>query len=246
MRRRVLCEHHFLAAQVGHGLDRLAGHDAVAAVRPVDLLVDTRHDAAIARLAGFVDKAFHEQRHHVERGPADVHVAGRVGVAHGDRIVDQHQLDFEFFALGRLPNLAGLEAVVGQNDRPPAGPHVQCELHGVVFERLVGRSALHFRQAFGRAEGVLLHRRHRGRIGIFRRLAQARPGRCRRRPVPLDLRLSGRTHRCGTRQTPTGRPRPETAPSKTEFSVVRSSFISLGIIGRIATKNTKSHKKKSS
>ena len=106
MRRRVLRQHDFLAAQVGHGLDRLADHDAVAAVRPVDLLVDARHDAAVARLARFVDKAFHEQRHHVERGPADVHVAGRVGVAHRDRIVDQHELDLELLAVGRLPNLA--------------------------------------------------------------------------------------------------------------------------------------------
>ncbi len=76
----------------------------------------------------------------------------RVGVAHRDGIIDQHQLDFEFLALGRLPNFAGLEAFVGQDDRPPAGPHVEREPDRVVFQRLVGRSALHFRQALGRPE----------------------------------------------------------------------------------------------
>ena len=50
LRGRILRQHDFLAAQIGHGLDVLADHDAVAAVRPVDLLVDARHDAAVARL----------------------------------------------------------------------------------------------------------------------------------------------------------------------------------------------------
>ena len=45
VRRRVLRQHDLLAAQVGHRLDRLADHDAVAAVRPVDLLKDARHGA---------------------------------------------------------------------------------------------------------------------------------------------------------------------------------------------------------
>ena len=57
VRRRVLREHQLLAAQVGHGLDALADDDAVAAVGPVDLLIDARHDPAVARLAGLVDEA---------------------------------------------------------------------------------------------------------------------------------------------------------------------------------------------
>ena len=40
VRRRVLGQHQLLAAQVGHGLDVLADHDAVAAVGEVDLLID--------------------------------------------------------------------------------------------------------------------------------------------------------------------------------------------------------------
>ena len=136
LRRRVLREHDRLAAQVGHRLDRVADDDAVAAVGPVDLLVDARHDARV--LAQPLD----EQRHHVERGPADVDVAGGVGVAHRDRVVDQHQLDLEVLAAGRLPDLARLEAVVGEDDRAPAGPDVEREADGVVRHRLVAGDAL--------------------------------------------------------------------------------------------------------
>lgn len=45
-----------------------------------------------------VSEPLEEQRHHVERRPADVDFAGGVGVAHRDRIVDEQQFDFE-----RLP-----------------------------------------------------------------------------------------------------------------------------------------------
>ena len=48
MRRRVLRQHQLLAPQVGRGLDVLADHDAVAAVGEIDLLVDARHDPAVA------------------------------------------------------------------------------------------------------------------------------------------------------------------------------------------------------
>ncbi len=122
------------------------------------LLVDARHDAAVARFGESVD----EQRHHVQRAPADVDLAGGVGVAHRHRVVDQHQFDAEVLAVGRLPDLAGLEAVVGQDDRPPAGPHVQGEPHRVVVQRLVGRGALDRGQPLGRLEGVLLDRRDAG------------------------------------------------------------------------------------
>ena len=80
-----------------------------------------------------IDEALEEQRHHVERRPADVDLAGGIGVAHLDRVVDQHQLDLELLAVGRLPFLAGLEAVVGQDDRRPAGPDVEGEPDGVVL-----------------------------------------------------------------------------------------------------------------
>ena len=136
VRRRVLRQHDRLAAQVGHRLDRVADDDAVAAVRPVDLLVDARHDARV------LAQPFEEERQHVERGPADVEVAGGVGVAHRDRIVDQHQLDLEVLAAGRLPDLARLEAVVGVDDRRPAGPDVDREAHGAIRHRLVAGDAL--------------------------------------------------------------------------------------------------------
>ena len=100
VRRRVLREDDRLPAQVGHRLDRLAHDDAVAAVRPVDLLVDARHDA------GVLAQPLEEERHHVERRPADVEVAGRERVAHRDRIVDQDQLDLEVLAARRLPRLS--------------------------------------------------------------------------------------------------------------------------------------------
>ena len=99
VRRRVLRQHQLLAAQVGGGLDVLAHHDAVAAVGEVDLLVDARHDPAFAGVALRIDEALEEQRHHIERGPADRNLAGRIGVAHRDRIVDQHQLDLELLAV---------------------------------------------------------------------------------------------------------------------------------------------------
>ena len=47
--RRVLGHHDFLAAKIGHGFDIIANDDSVAAVGPVDLLVDSRLDSAVAR-----------------------------------------------------------------------------------------------------------------------------------------------------------------------------------------------------
>ncbi len=140
LRRRVLRQHDRLAAQVGHRLDVVAHDDAVAAVRPVDLLVDARHHARV------LAQPFEEERDHVESAPADVQVAGGVGVAHGDRIVDQHELDLEVLAAGRLPDLARLEAVVGEDDRAPAGPDVDAEAHRAVSHRLVVADALDLRQ----------------------------------------------------------------------------------------------------
>ena len=57
VRRRVLGQDQLLAAQVGDRLDVLADHDAVAAVGEIDLLVDARHDPAVARVALRVDEA---------------------------------------------------------------------------------------------------------------------------------------------------------------------------------------------
>ena len=128
VRRRILRQHNRLAAQIGDGLDGIAHHDAVAAVGPIHLLIDARHDARI------LAQGFHEQRHHVERAPADVDVAGRVGVAHRDGIVNQSQLDLEVLPAWSLPNLAGFEAVVGENDGSPAGPHVDGEAHRAVLQ----------------------------------------------------------------------------------------------------------------
>ena len=108
------------------------------------------------------------KRNHVERAPADVDVAAGVGAEHGHRVVDDHQLDLELLAIGRFPDLLGLGAVVGQDDRGPAGPDVQGEADRVVLQRLVARGLLDLRQALGRLEAVLLDRGHRrGAVGRF-------------------------------------------------------------------------------
>ncbi len=173
VRRRVLGQDELLAPQVGDRLDVLADHDPVAAVGEIDLLVDPRHDPAVARVALRIDEALQEKRDHVERRPADVDFPGGVGVAHLDRVVDQHQVDLERLAVGRFPLFPGLEPVVGQNDRSPAGPDVQREPDGVVLKRLVGGHSLDRRQLFGRLEIVLLDCRGTGGVGRFRELPGA-------------------------------------------------------------------------
>ena len=173
VRRRVLGQNELLAPEVGDRLDVLADHDPVAAVGEIDLLVDPGHDPAVARVALRIDEALQEKRDHVERRPADVDFPRGVGVAHLDGVVDQHQVDLERLAVGRLPFLSGLEPVVGQNDRSPAGPDVQREPDGVVLERLVGGHSLDRRQLFGRLEIVFLDCRGTGGVGRFRRLLGA-------------------------------------------------------------------------
>ena len=106
VRRRVLREDDRLPAQIGHRLDRLAHDDAVAAVRPVDLLVDAGHDARI------LAQPLEEERHHVERRPADVQIAGGEGVAHRDRVVDQDELDLEVLPAGVFHTLPGLKPLL--------------------------------------------------------------------------------------------------------------------------------------
>ena len=164
VRRRVLREHDRLAAQIRHRLDRVADDDAVAAVRPVHLLIDARHHARV--LAQPLD----EERHHVERGPADVQVAGGVRVAHRDRVVDEDELDLEVLAPRRLPRLSGLEPVVRVNDRAPARPHVDREPDGAVRQRLVVGDALDRGQARRRDVVVFLDGRDAGAIRGFRPL----------------------------------------------------------------------------
>ncbi len=164
VRGRVLSQHHRFAAQVGGGLDVLAHHDAVAAVREIDLLVNARHDPAVDRVAFGVDKALKKQRHHIERGPADVDLAGGVRVTHGNRVVDQHEIDLEFLSARSRPFLPRLEPVVRKHDRCPACPYVQSESDRVVDERLVGSHPLDRRQLLGGLEAVFLDGRRARRI----------------------------------------------------------------------------------
>ena len=175
MRGRVLGQHQLLAAEVGHRLDVLADHDAVAAVGEVDLLVDPGHDPAFLGNALRIDEALEEKRHHVERCPADVNLARRVGVTHLDGVVDQHEIHLERFAVGRLPFLAGLEALVGQHDRRPARPDVEREADRVVVlvQRLVSCDALDGRELLGRLELVFLDGGRGGRVGRLGGLFQA-------------------------------------------------------------------------
>ena len=170
MRGRVLRQHQLLAAQIGGGLDVLAHHDPVAAVGEIDLLVNAGHDPAVAGVALRVDETLEEKRDHIERRPADGHLAGGVGVAHRDRVVDQHELDLELLAVGRRPLLPRLEPVVGQHDRCPACPDVEREPDRVVLERLVGGRSLDGRQLLGRLELVFLDGRGSCRVGRFRGL----------------------------------------------------------------------------
>ena len=159
MRRRVLREHDRLAAQVRHRLDRVAHDNAVAAVRPVDLLIHTRHDARV------LAQPFEEQGNHVERRPADVQIACGVGVSHGDGIINQHEFDLEVLAVRRLPELSRFESVVRENDWAPAGPDVDPEANRAIRHRLVAGDALHFRQPSGRDVVVFLDRRDAGAVG---------------------------------------------------------------------------------
>jgi len=71
-----------LRLEVVDRLDAAAGDDAVAAVRPVDLLADSQRGARVLRqLRG-------EQRHHVEGAPQDMGLARGEGLAGLDRVVD--------------------------------------------------------------------------------------------------------------------------------------------------------------
>ena len=161
MRRRVLREDDGFPPQIRHRLDAVAHDDAVAAVRPVDLLIDTRHDA------GVFAKPLEEQRQHVERRPADMEVARGIRVAHGDRIVDQDQFDLEILPARRLPDSARLEAVVRVDDRTPSRPDVDRESHRAVDHRFVAGYPLDFRQPRRRDVFVLFDRRDPGAVGRF-------------------------------------------------------------------------------
>jgi hypothetical protein len=136
VRGRILRQHDGLSAQVGHRLDGIANDDAVTAVRPVHLLKDARHHPRVAT------QPFEEERKHVEGGPTDVKITGRICVAHRDGIVDQDQFHLEVLAARRLPDLARFKAVVGVDDGTPARPHVDGKSDRTIHHRLVIRNAL--------------------------------------------------------------------------------------------------------
>ena len=203
--RRILRQHQRLAAKIGDRLDVLANHDAVAAIGPIHLLIDPRHHARI------LPQALEKQRNHVERAPADVHVAGGVGVAHRDRIVDQRQFDFEILAAGSLPDFARLEAVIGEDDGRPSGPHVHREPHRAVGHGLVVGDALHRRELLRRDVVVFLGGGDALAVGRFRRFA------------PVLLRDRRRLCRCrAARRSATTRARP--APPRPQNCQVESWF----------------------
>ena len=143
--RGVLREDELLAGEIADGADPFADDDPVTAIGEVNLLVDAGHHPGVLGGPGAVGEPLEEQRHHVERRPTDVDLAGGVGVAHRDGIVDEHQFDLERLPPRRLPHLPRLEALVGVDDRGPAGPDVEGEADGVVLERLVGAGPLHRR-----------------------------------------------------------------------------------------------------
>ncbi len=102
-----------------------------------------------------------------------MNLAGGVGVAHLNGVVDQHEVDLERLAVGRLPLMTCLEPVVGQDDGSPPGPHIQREPNGVVLERFVGSRSLDRGQLFGWFEAVLLDRGGSRGVSRFRGLPAA-------------------------------------------------------------------------
>ena len=172
--RRILREDEFLAGEIADGADPLADDDPVTAIGEVNLLVDAGHHPGVLGGPGAVGEPLEEQRHHVERRPTDVDLAGGVRVAHRDGIVDEHQFDLERLPTWCLPHLPRLEALIGVDDRRPARPDVEGEADGVVLERLVGAGSLHRRQLLGRLEGVFLDGRRHGVIGSLRDRSFAR------------------------------------------------------------------------
>ncbi len=231
MRRRVLRQHQLLAPQIGRGLDVLAHHDAVAAVGKIDLLIDARHDPAVAWVALRVDETLEEQRYHVERRPADGDFAGGISVAHGDRVVDQHELDLELLAVAGGPLLSRLEAVIGQHDRCPSCPDVESESNRVVLERLVGSGALDRRQLLGRLEPVFLDgRRSSTYPGSIRPVASTSFGSIFRLapspPAPAAAPVWERSGRCDRSQTQSAQAQRARPLYRIRSSVVRPCLLS--------------------
>ena len=130
------------------------------------MLKNAWHDSAVYRIAIAFDKTFHEQRHHVQRGPANVDFTCRVSVTHGNRVVDQDQLDLELFPVRCFPDLVGAEAIVGLNDRSPTSPHVQRESDCVVIHRLIGGRPADCRQTLAWFERIFFDGGHAGRIAV--------------------------------------------------------------------------------
>ena len=103
-----------------------------------------------------------------------MHIAGREGITHFDRVVDQHQFDFEVLAARRFPNLLRFESVIRMNDRSPASPHIEREANGVVGHWLVGRDPFHRRQLLRRLKGVFLDGRDARIVVSFHRTRRNR------------------------------------------------------------------------
>jgi len=158
LRRGVLGVDDGPALEVAHRGDLGADHDAVAAVGPVDLLVDAGRGARVLHQLGS------EERHHVEGAPQDVAVASRVRVAGRDRVVDKLQVHLEAVLLVEDALGAGREAVVRGDDGQPADPDVDGELHHLVGIPLVGAGPLDGRQLLSGNVLVLGHRGDAGGI----------------------------------------------------------------------------------
>ena len=110
-----------LALDAGPGaVLRIAGwgDDAVAAVRPVDLLKNSRCGATVFHQAGG------EECDHVKGAPEDVRFAGCKGIAGDNRVIDQLEIDLEAVFLEENAFFIRFEAVVGGDDRQPAKPDV--------------------------------------------------------------------------------------------------------------------------
>ena len=110
-------------AQIIHAADFTAGDHTVPAPRPIDLLTNHRHRACV----------FHQlrskQRDHVERAPQNMALAAGEKVAGLDRVIHDAQSNVETVLLRENALIVRLHAGIGQDDRRPARPDVDRELH---------------------------------------------------------------------------------------------------------------------
>ena len=85
-----------------------------------------------------------------------------------DRVINQHELQLEWFSAGRLPDFSRLKTVVGIDDGTPAGPNIKGKSHRLVLQRLISTDPFYRRQFFGCGKRIFFDRRRLTAIGSFK------------------------------------------------------------------------------